>query len=87
MSALGNRVAYDAHFQAACQRYHHSGGSSGAIANAALAACGAEEMLAALRSAEIAVEQLCYGQDPANQCWVTLADIRAAVSKAEGVAA
>ena len=38
-------------------------------------------LLETLGAAEIAVEQLCYGQDPANQCWVTLADIRAHIAK------
>ena len=41
-------------------------------------------MLEALRSAEFAVAELCYGQDPANQCWVTLTEIRAAIAAAEG---
>jgi hypothetical protein len=44
----------------------------------------APDMLAALRSAEIAVEQLCQDQDPANQCWVILGEVRAAITKAEG---
>ena len=35
-------------------------------------------MADALASAEIAVEELCQGQDPANECWVTLAAIIAA---------
>ena len=30
----------------------------------------------ALGAAEIAVEELCLGQDPANECWVTLAAIK-----------
>lgn len=54
-----------------------------ALANALLATA-ATDMLAALRSAELAVEELCHGQDPANQCWVILAEIRAAIAKAEG---
>ncbi len=41
------------------------------------------QMVAALRSAELAVEQLCEGQDPANQCWVTLEEIRSAIVAAE----
>ena len=32
----------------------------------------------ALASAEIAVEELCLGQDSANECWVTLAAIKEA---------
>lgn len=42
------------------------------------------DLVAALKSAETAVEQLCWGQDHANQCWFTLAEIRAAIAKAEG---
>ena len=42
-----------------------------------------DEMLAALREAESAVLELCNGQDPANQCWVTLANIRRAIRLAE----
>lgn len=41
-------------------------------------------MLAALKSAEIASQELCYDQDPANQCWVTLKEIRDAIAMAEG---
>ncbi|TIN82200.1 hypothetical protein [Mesorhizobium sp.] len=44
----------------------------------------ASVMLSALKSAEIATQELCYGQDPANQCWVTLQEIRDAIAKAEG---
>jgi hypothetical protein len=44
----------------------------------------APDMLAALKSAEIASQELCYDQDPANQCWVTLQEIRDAIAKAEG---
>jgi hypothetical protein len=55
-------------------------------ANARLIAA-APELLAACRVAECAVEELCIGQDPANQCWVTLAEIRAAITKATGGAA
>jgi hypothetical protein len=57
MSALSDRVMYDEAFQAACQRYHHSGGSSGAIAQAALRASNIQplievlERVAALQSA------------------------------------
>ena len=42
------------------------------------------EMLQTLRVAECAVEQFCNGQDPENQCWVTLSEIRAAIAKATG---
>jgi len=52
-----------------------------AEANARLIAA-APAMLEALESAECAVEQLCHGQDTANQCWVTLAEVRAAVAAA-----
>jgi len=34
----------------------------------------------------LASEELCQGQDPANECWVTLATIRAALAKARGEA-
>lgn len=44
----------------------------------------APDMLEALRAAVCAVEQLCHGQDTDNQCWVTLATVRAAIAKAEG---
>lgn len=54
-------------------------------ANARLIAA-APEMLAALIQAEIAVEQLCCEQDPANECWNILRQIRAAISKATGAA-
>ena len=33
-------------------------------------------MLGVLATAEIAVEQLCFGQDEANECWTTLQSIR-----------
>lgn len=39
-AALIGRVHYDNAFQLACQRYHHHGGSSMAIARAALRALG-----------------------------------------------
>lgn len=42
----------------------------------------APDMLAALRSAELAVEELCQGQDNANQCWVVLREIRDAIQLA-----
>jgi hypothetical protein len=44
----------------------------------------APDMLEALRAAEIASEELCQGQDAANECWNTLRTIRAAIAKAEG---
>lgn len=64
------------------------GGSNGGdaveqISNARLIAA-APDLLAALESAELAVEQLCQGQDPANQCWFVLTEIRAAIAKAKG---
>ena len=46
----------------------------------------APDMYAALLVAELASEELCQGQDPANECWVTLATIRAAIAKARGEA-
>lgn len=52
-------------------------------ANARLIAA-APQMLAALISSEIASAELCQGQDPENQCWVTLGEIRAAIAKASG---
>jgi hypothetical protein len=39
------------------------------------------DLLAALAQADIAVEQLCHGQDPANECWNVLRRIRAALAK------
>lgn len=54
-------------------------------ANAHLIAA-APELYAALLVAELASEELCQGQDPANECWVTLATIRAALAKARGEA-
>lgn len=54
-------------------------------ANAHLIAA-APDMYAALLVAELASEELCQGQDPANECWVTLATIRAALAKARGEA-
>lgn len=41
-------------------------------------------MLDALNSAEHAVAELCQGQDPANECWNTLAAVRSAILKARG---
>jgi ribosomal protein S7 len=52
-------------------------------ANARLIAA-APDMLEALREAEHASQELCNGQDPANECWAVLARIRAAIAKAEG---
>jgi hypothetical protein len=52
-------------------------------ANARLIAA-APDMYEALRVAEIASEELCQGQDAANECWNTLRTIRAAIAKAEG---
>lgn len=46
-----------------------------------------KEMLAALKQAELTTAQLCQGQDPANQCWVALSEIRVAIAKAEAAGA
>ena len=43
----------------------------------------APDMLAALMSAECAAQELCNGQDKANECWNTLATIRSAIAKAK----
>lgn len=43
-----------------------------------------DAMLAALKTAEVVAEELCQGQDPANQCWVSLQEIKDAIAKAEG---
>jgi hypothetical protein len=59
------------------------GGYSAAEADARLIAA-APDPLAALLVAELASEELCQGQDPANECWITLATIRAAIAKAKG---
>lgn len=53
------------------------------MANAHLIAA-APDMYDALIQAELASRELCEGQDPENQCWVTLEDIRAALRKARG---
>lgn len=45
-----------------------------------------DDLVAALASAECAVDQLCTGQDPANECWNTLRAIRSALAKARGEA-
>jgi hypothetical protein len=44
----------------------------------------ASDMLEALQSAKGAVKEICFGQDPANQCWFVLEEIRAAIAKATG---
>ncbi len=53
------------------------------LANASLIAA-APELLEALIQAEQCVDELCRGQDPANQCWVVLGEVRAAIAKATG---
>ena len=63
--------------------YRKRGRSPEHVANLHLFAAS-WDLLEALRGASCAVEQLCLGQDPANQCWTTLAEIRAAIAKAEG---
>lgn len=44
----------------------------------------APDMYDALLAAELAVEELCRGQDPANECWNVLRRIQGARAKAEG---
>ncbi len=71
-------------------RGHHAiaeviGDDAETEANAHLIAA-APDLYAALLVAELASEELCQGQDPANECWVTLATIRAALAKARGEA-
>lgn len=51
------------------------------IANASLIAA-APDMFEALLCAEVACMELCHDQHPDNQCWVTLATVRAALAKA-----
>ena len=58
-------------------------GASEAHANARLIHA-APDMLAALRDAERAVDELCVGQSPENECCLILGRIRAAIAKAEG---
>lgn len=49
MSAAAERVMYDDAFQSACQRYAHNGGSSAAIAEAAIRALeAAPELIEAM---------------------------------------
>lgn len=55
------------------------------VANARLIAA-APDLLAALKQSELAVAELCVGQDPANECWNILAQVRAAIAKAKGAA-
>ena len=40
------------------------------------------DLIEALQVAESAVQELCNDQHPDNQCWVTLATVRAALTKA-----
>jgi hypothetical protein len=44
----------------------------------------APDMLEALERAEVATAELCQDQDPANECWTILSEIRAAIAKAKG---
>lgn len=53
----------------------------------AILIAAAPTMIDALVLAEMAVEELCQDQDPANQCWVTLAIVRAAINEALGASA
>lgn len=57
------------------------GADDQSIADAHLIAA-APDMLAALWSAESAVQELCHDQHHENQCWVVLAEIRSAISRA-----
>lgn len=54
-----------------------------AFANAQLIAA-APCLLAALEEARSCVDELCFGQDPANECWQVLARVDAAIAKATG---
>jgi hypothetical protein len=54
-------------------------------ANARLIAA-APDLLEALRIAEGLVDDTCFQQDPANECWNTLRTVRAAIAKATGAA-
>ncbi len=59
-----------------------SAGDDTAVEANAMLIAAAPVMLAALKDADIAVEQLCDGQDAANECWNILRAIRAAIAKA-----
>lgn len=52
-------------------------------ANARLIAA-APDLLEALKLAQLAVSELCYEQDPANECWNVLQVVNSAIAKAEG---
>lgn len=94
MSPLAERVMYDEKFQSACQRYAHAGGSSGAIAaaavNAALVECGFAELVEALKTkrdyiADAAAGHLTYvdsGEGFFAMAKEDLARIDAALAKA-----
>lgn len=88
VSALSERAMYDAAFQAACQRYAHGNGSSGAIASAALSAVGATEMYDAL----VAVKQEMWLSARTQWTladfnnWAIIQQINAALTKADGKA-
>ncbi|KDC15344.1 hypothetical protein [Bordetella bronchiseptica] len=78
--AMFERAALDAHFQAACQRYARSNGSSHAIAAAALLAVGAPELLESAHAAWNCVAEL-----PPTQARVEAARmLTAAIAKAKG---
>ncbi|RWN78049.1 MAG: hypothetical protein EOS02_09825 [Mesorhizobium sp.] len=51
------------------------------LRNAEQLAAAVPDLLAALKSAEGAVEELCIEQHPDNQCWVVLKEVRAAIAK------
>lgn len=52
-------------------------------ANARLIAA-APDLLEALQRAEIAVAELCQDQNPANECWNILREVRTALSRVSG---
>lgn len=58
-------------------------GNADLIASAPTLLAQRDQLLKALESAVIAVEQLCVDQDPANECHNVLRTARAAVEKAK----
>lgn len=78
---LGCGVQVTAHDIAHCHGFNEPGNRTEEEANGRLMAAS-KPMYEALLSAELAVAELCVGQDPANECWETLRKIRAAIAKA-----